>query len=59
MSATSLGDTNGARRGSNHRSPVAYNKELGLFGLTGNQRCKSFNIHAIKEAIHLVEGIKG
>ena len=59
MSATRLGDPNGSLRGANHRSPVAYDEELGLFGLTGNQRCKAFHIHAIEETVDLIKGVEG
>ena len=56
---TRLGDTNGACRGTDHRSPVAHHQKLGLFGLPGDQSGQALHIDPIEEAVDLIKGIKG
>lgn len=59
VSPTGLGYPDGAVGGADHWSAVAHNHELGLFCLAGDQSCKAFNIHPIKETVHFIEGIEG
>ena len=58
VGSSGLGDANGALGCADHWAAVTDHDELGIFGLAGDQGGQPFHIHAVEEAVDLIQGIE-